>query len=68
MNLLWIAFVFGVPITFAIKGSSLAEQRFGHRRAFSNPGGMRFPPGEVYALAGAALGFVIVLLVAVVIS
>ena len=68
MNLLWIAFVVGVPIAFAIKGASLAEQRFGHRRAFSNPGGMRFPPGEVYALAGTALGFVLVLLVAVVIA
>jgi len=68
MNLLWIAFVFGVPITLAIKGASLAEQQFGHRRAFSNPGGMRFPPGEVYALAGTAVGFALVLSVAVVIA
>ncbi len=68
MSLLWIAFLFGVPMTLAIKGASLAEQRFGYRRAFSNPGGMRLPPGEVYALAGTALGFVLVLLVAVVIA
>ena len=38
MSLLWMAFVFGVPVTLAIKGASMAEQRFGHRRAFSNPG------------------------------
>jgi len=67
-DLIWIAFVLGVPTSFAILGSGMAERRHGHQRAFSNPGGLRLPPGETYSLIGCAFGFAIVLAVAAVVA
>lgn len=63
----WLLFVFGLPALCAAYASNKIWEARGPD-GFRNPGGWRFPVGEVATFGGALAGVVLVLAVAAVIA